>query len=483
MLFRFFSQRFPLKRVILNIVCISLVIYSSFLITNWYSGFYGALATPNSNLVYFMLLFIFYSSISHISLNIKEGNEYLMSLQWRSYIINNIIKKINPALINIDNPDQRLCEDSAEFTSLFTTLIFDLILNIAALITFIIILSQVVTLSTAFKLVSGMLLYTLLCNHFFSLYINKILLNLGEKDETNEANLRSYVYQLHQKKYGFDFVLKSKVFTSIKRLASHKYVYSKYRVLISFLQKLTDENVGMIMPYILLFIFFRRNLGDIGLTMKVVHCLTMIKFRMMFFGENLHKIYQCKIGYIRLKKYINHVISNQSTNLKHVESFDDFSFDFQSICVNNKKLLSNIKFGVQPGKSLCLYGQSGIGKTTLLRYLNNSISEASGLVYYKGRARFLCLQNLKDYISLISGCELEFLSQGELQKKCVDCLIIDSPDWIVWDEFCLGLSRNDILEEFTRLKSNLVNTGLIVLSQDKMDLCDNNIELEKFRAT
>ncbi|QEK38338.1 ATP-binding cassette domain-containing protein [Candidatus Cytomitobacter primus] len=473
-------KKIPIYLILLNLLSISIIVYISFVINGWYSSFYSVLATRNADLLYLIFIFVAYNAISHISMSIKEFIECSIAIKWRKNITYNLVEKIKPSLIDIANPDQRLCEDTEEFTSYTVRLISDLILNAISLIIFIVILFRVTSFLSGIKLVFGMVSYTLFCNYILSKYIKKYTLYYGEIDEVNEANLRSDVYELHQAKYGFSSALKNVIYSIFNALFLNKIRYFKYKSALSFLQKFFDDNIGMILPYFLMYYFTNDGAWDIGIIMQVVHCLVTIKFRMMFFSENIQKISVMKIGYIRLKQYIHNVLANQSTNLQCDKSLN-LQLKFEKIIAEDKLLLKNIKFSIEKGESVCLYGESGIGKTTLLRYINNSIKNAKGQISYDGTMRCLCLQNLQNYILLMRKNKVEYLSQGELQQECISCLITDKPDWIVWDEFCLGLSQQSKEKAFNRLKSCLINTGLIILSQDKLDFCDKSIALERFK--
>ncbi|QEK37839.1 ATP-binding cassette domain-containing protein [Candidatus Cytomitobacter indipagum] len=468
--------KFPFFYTLFNLFSISIIVLMSFVINNWYLGFYSVLSSNKEKLPYLIILFIIYNIISHASVSLKEFTQYSISIRWRANIIAKIASRIKPHLIDISNPDQRLCEDSNEFVSYFTKLISDIILNAVSLIVFMISLTKITSFGIAYKLILGMTLYSLLCNQIISLYVKKYILKLGGKNEGNEADLRIKVYELHQSKSGFSIGLKRLVVKALRKMSFHQKKYFNHKTLIAFLQKLFDENIGMIFPYILIYLFSSKS-WNIGLVMQIVNCLMVIKFRMMFFSENIQDIYIAKIGYYRLKRYINHLIDHKD-QFQHGRS-ENLNIAFCKIEVSNMILLNNIKLEVKKNDSLCLYGESGIGKTTLLRYINNSMKNIEGLVSYPGKMICLCLGNLKNYLISRDRYEDHF-SQGELQKECISCLIEEKPDWIVWDEFCLGLSQESRKREFFRLKNSLKNIGLVILTQDKLDFCDKSIHLERF---
>lgn len=461
---------------LLNLFSISVVVYMGFIINNWYLDFYSALSCNRQQLPYMILLFITYNIISHISFSLKEFTQYTIGMNWRTNLIAKAIKKIKPHLIEISNPDQRLCEDSNEFISNFLRLASDIILNCTSMIVFAVSLVRITSISIAYKLMFGMVLYTIFCNQIISYYVKRYILRLGSKNEENEADLRSRVYELHQIKYGFSIGIKNNIIALIRILLAYQKKYLNSKIIVSFMQKFFDENLGMILPYLLIYLFNEKT-WNIGLIMQIVHCLTVMKFRMMFFSENIHDIYVAKIGYLRLKKYTDH-IEESNVGLRKAQS-TNLAIYFPKIAVGNKTLLNNLELHLNKSKSMCLYGGSGIGKTTLLRYINDSMKNVEGQLNYSGKMICLCIENLKHYL-LSRNKSVQHLSQGELQKVCVNCLIEEKPDWIIWDEFCLGLSQQSMKEEFVKLNTNLENAGLLLLTQDKLDFCDQIVCLERF---
>ncbi len=481
MLLKIFFKSISKRFIAILCVCLFAFVWSSFLINNWYRDFYPSISSNASGLFNLIFLFVLYNLLSHISLSIKELSECSISLKWRIGILKHVIRKINPPFIQVDNPDQRLCQDSQEFTDIIVKLISDFILNIILLIVFVFVIVNLLGIYIGFQLILGMLIYTLICNKVFIVYMQKKLINLGEQYESNEACLRSNVYEIHKSKYGFDLFFKRQSIFILRKLLVQNYMYYIYKSIVTFYQKFVDDNLGMIMPYILLLIISKSSFGDIGIVMQTVNCIVMIKFRMMFFSENIHKIYQCKVGYIRLKKYIENVLKDNKM-LKYSKS-DDFNVCIKYIKAGNITLLENFSCTIKKGDTLSLYGKSGIGKTTLLRYMNNSIiHDGEGKISYNGSIRFLCVKNIQNYINLNLNKRSDYFSQGELQKECISCLINEEPKWIVWDEFCLGLSEEEKNKEFNRLKTNLPNAGIILLSQDILHFCANSVALEGFKS-
>ena len=75
-------------------------------------------------------------------------------------------------------------------------------------------------------------------------------------------------------------------------------------------------------------------------------------------------------------------------------------FDSVSLCLGNRRILSDISFRVEKGETVVLVGSSGAGKSTILRLILGLIKPTSGRISIAG----------KD-ISTLSEKELNYLRQ------------------------------------------------------------------------
>ncbi|MCA9748761.1 MAG: hypothetical protein KC414_06625, partial [Romboutsia sp.] len=455
---------------------------ASFLRNRWYGEFYNALYNDVSSVFILLMLFILYNLFDHVSLALKQYCENVISMKWRKQMINKLMKGINPSLIEISNPDQRLCQDTQEFTSSTVILISEFCLNFFSLILFVITLFRLIDVQYGLMALGLMCGYIVFASSFISYYVKKYVLALIDKNEEYEGDLRSNTYQLHKAQHGFVelFIIKAKEIFAKLTSNQHKYYF---RASISFVvRKFFDENLGIVMPHIIILIISKGILNNIGNAMQLINCLTMIKLQIMFFISDkiFANLYNAKVGYKRLKAYISEA-NRRNNGLIITFSTDEFKCYFPAIKIVDRLLLREVRISLERGSSLSLYGRSGLGKTTLFRNINNTIKDIYGTVEYSGLLRCICLQNIKIYLEFLTKSDVSYLSQGELQELCIETLISDRPDWIIWDEFCLGLSSTLREQAFKKLRENLPDCGIIILSQDSFNFCEHFIDLEKFK--
>ena len=114
----------------------------------------------------------------------------------------------------------------------------------------------------------------------------------------------------------------------------------------------------------------------------------------------------------------------------------NLSFSYPS---KEEKALSNLSFSVHAGEFLVLCGQSGCGKTTLLRLLKKELSPngtKEGEIFFEGRT----LEELEDYRS---ASEIGFVLQNpEMQ------IVTDK----VSSELAFGLENLGVDQEEMRLR-------------------------------
>ena len=114
----------------------------------------------------------------------------------------------------------------------------------------------------------------------------------------------------------------------------------------------------------------------------------------------------------------------------------NLSFSYPS---KEEKALSNLSFSVHVGEFLVLCGQSGCGKTTLLRLLKKELSPngtKEGEIFFEGRT----LEELEDYRS---ASEIGFVLQNpEMQ------IVTDK----VSSELAFGLENLGVDQEEMRLR-------------------------------
>jgi len=90
--------------------------------------------------------------------------------------------------------------------------------------------------------------------------------------------------------------------------------------------------------------------------------------------------------------------SARATDLKGAIEFDDVTFSYEK----DKKILRNVTFSIEPGKSIALVGPTGAGKTSIISLLCRFYDVDSGRILLDGiDIRDLPVQTLRESISIV----------------------------------------------------------------------------------
>lgn len=139
-----------------------------------------------------------------------------------------------------------------------------------------------------------------------------------------------------------------------------------------------------------------------------------------------------------------------STDNYCLYKFDNMSFEY----LKNKKVLSNLNFGINHGDKIAVLGSNGAGKSTLLNLLNGLIYPTEGKLFFNN-------EELNKKFFLNSEKNFKFRKSCSYIFQNPDAQLI-SPS--VKDELSFGLNqlyedknKVDSLVKFTAEKFNLLN--------------------------
>jgi ATPase subunit of ABC transporter with duplicated ATPase domains len=175
------------------------------------------------------------------------------------------------------------------------------------------------------------------------------------------------------------------------------------------------------------------------------------------------------------------------------------------LCIENKTLATNLHLDVRGGEHIVIIGDNGVGKTTLLKKIKESLDTRDDiyvgymsqdyndiLKYYKTPIDYLITTGDKDEISLIRSYmgnmnftrdeminDIEYLSGGSKAKLILLKLILNKYDVLLLDEPTRNVSplSNPVIRE------SLQNYGgtIISISHDRKyisEVCDKVYELK-----
>ena len=160
-------------------------------------------------------------------------------------------------------------------------------------------------------------------------------------------------------------------------------------------------------------ILFRQGLIDVGAVVAYFGLLRLLEFPTF---TSTWAYSQISLGLSSARRildlmnretHLDQNASGRTSELRGEVEFRDVSFRYSSASVESESqsaesVLQNISFNVKPGQTVAIVGQTGAGKTSLVKLINRTYDAASGQVLVDGvDAREWNLAALRSQISII----------------------------------------------------------------------------------
>lgn len=188
---------------------------------------------------------------------------------------------------------------------------------------------------------------------------------------------------------------------------------------------------------------------------------------------------------------------------KSLQTSTNFAVEFKNVCFgyDENYILKNFNLEIKRGENICIVGESGAGKTTLMYLMTQIFLPDSGEIFITGKVfsathdnyifsdsirknfEIYCGEIAEDNInSFLKMCQLEnfnidekigengnFLSGGERVRLQIALAIAKNPEILILDEPTAGLDKicGEKLIETIKNYSAEKNLTLIVITHDK----------------
>lgn len=492
------------------------------LMNKWTNEFYASLQNLDPlAFIAAMKFFIFALIYGIIVFAVKYVMQSKLALSWRTYMTDEYLQKwlANKAYYGSsivdetnENPDQRISEDIASFTSNSISLVFGILNSVITLISFLGILWM---LSGIFKFslfnkeitIYGYLVWVALVYAFVITFISfKIGKKLSEFDylqEKKEANFRFSMMRLRENsesialyrgenyeqnffKASFNLIVENTL--SLIKISKNLIMWRNfYSNIASFLP------IAISVPKL-----FRKEitLGDV---MQIAQAFDKVLDAFLFFASSIKDIASYKAVVQRLSE-LNNNLENwnyiySNCKIKFKEEGETLEINNLSVFTPKGKKLFNLSYNMEPGKSYLITGDNGVGKSTLIKILGKLWLFGQGeIIFPKSKKIFFIPQNtymsagtLRDMIcypsfkdkditaSLLNKVNLSHLadridnnenwsislSLGEQQKIAILRALIHKPDILIMDKSTSGITHEDQAMLYKFLRKELPNSIII----------------------
>ena len=439
-------------------------------------------------------------------------------------------REISKTIVKLDNPDQRIAEDSLLLVQKSVDLVKSLVYNLAKLIAFVAILWQV---SKVLKFeIFGMhfaiegfllyvaLIYTLLCSLITHL-IGRRLRGLNFAKQRAEADYRSDLLLVRENAEAVAFMRGEDAERGRFR-ASFGEIMRNWRSIMSTefrlecfsASYLKITNLIPIFACLPLYLSRAMSFGDM---MQARSAFYSVQDGFAWFMDYYKQIMEWAASVQRIYEFISRM-DGESANLRTcVKQSDENSARCEGLSVftpADEPLIEDLRFELAPAQFVMLRGKSGAGKSTALRYAaglwrygRGEISLPRTGVMFIPQKPYLAPLSLKELISYPQspraddaefleilrrvGLEkfarmlnsradyVKILSGGEAQRLSFARIHYHKPSFVFADEITSALDPGSARELLLRLRADLPRLGMLAIVHQTglEDIFERTIEL------
>lgn len=443
------------KKNLIMIISTSTILIILSILINYFTLIIIDYILPNYNyslLIKITISFLITSIIKNIinyirgKLIIKVNSKLTINLN------NNIIKKLfnlpyqffknksTPEVISRIN-------DLKEFKDSFSEIIINISTNILLVfISFILLLKINIKLFIIYIIeINIYILITLIYKNKNNKHIDEILINESNYNKTLNDSI--YSYEINKNLNLNNNTLKNIEISYIKNDYSHK-IYD-YSINFQILLKELISNLTYIISLFISTICIHKNIMTLG-------NFLLFNSLIYYFTEPLKNILELEpnINYLKnIYRRINDLllVSSEETNKTDKIIRGNIVIKNLYYLVNEKELFSNVSFKIKYGSKFLIYGNSGNGKSTIIKILLKYLND------YKGNI-FIDNKNIKDIDSNIISNSMTYVSQNNfilndtLRNNIIYGRRINDEEY----ERVIHICNLDTLRNSNKLRNNMI---------------------------
>jgi putative ATP-binding cassette transporter len=370
--------------VLMTLFSVRLSILASF----WYNGFYSAMQSLNGKAFWFMLLV--FATLATVYVVRALLNFYLRQaflIRWRIWLTNMLMERwlrkqtyyrSQYVPESVDNPDQRIQQDVESFVGSSLALSMGLLDSVVSLFSFSIILWGLSGSLALFgwtiprAMVFMVYLYVIIST-VFAVRIGRPLIRLNFLNEQLSANFRYALIRLREYGESIAFYTGEAVERDNLVMRFGKVIHNRWAILFRSIKfqgfNFAVSQAAVVFPFIVQaprLLSRQITLGDV---MQTAQSFGQVESALSFFRTSYDEFAGYRAVVNRLSGFLD--LTESAERLGSVRTEHDAELiAVRSLTVRtpaNVTLVKDLSFELPPTSSLLIRGQSGIGKTTLLR--------------------------------------------------------------------------------------------------------------------
>ncbi|POY44685.1 ABC transporter ATP-binding protein [Avibacterium gallinarum] len=404
--------------IFFNLVAVRLDI----LFSNWYNAMYSALQEMNVSVFWQqMVVFSLLATVHVLNVLFTYYISQRFKIQWRTWLNGHYVEKwtANQAyyktlysLNQLDNPDQRIQQDIESYINSSLSFATGVISSTVSLIAFTAILwnlsgpMEIAGYKIPHMMVFLVFIYVLITS-VIAFRIGRPLIKLNFANERLNANYRYSLIRLKEYAESIAFYRGEKMEQSLLFKQFNKIIGNIWQLVYRTLKlsgfNLTVSQISVIFPFLIQagrYFSEQIKLGDL---MQTAQAFGKVQDALSFYRNSYDDFAAYRAVLDRLTGFhsaINAVNQPSKTQLQDSQG----EVAFQNLTIkrpDGKSLIENLNLTFPLGTRVLIQGQSGVGKTTLLR-------TAAGLWQYS-EGTVICPQHSALFLS-----QKPYLPQGRL---------------------------------------------------------------------
>jgi len=318
--------------------------------------------------------------------------EWLSGRLLRRYLANRAYYVLNPndeAAEEIDNPDQRISQDAASFTSTSLSVTVEIVSAVLTFVSFIVVLW---TISS--KLALWLLLYSV-GGTAVIVFASRKLVALNYDQLRLEADFRYGLVHIRDNAESIAFYRgeQQESREAERRLGGAIRNYNKliiWEALISVIQRSYDY-FSRFLPWLVIAPIYFAKQVDFGVFGQASIAFSQVLFSVGYIVNNIDRLAAFSASISRLEGFQGKVeeISDRNAEQQRLSDERTSSSESQSLLVrhvdlvppnSDRRLIHDLSLEVAPGQRVLVVGPSGCGKTSFLRLVSGLWAPAAGEV-------------------------------------------------------------------------------------------------------
>lgn len=489
------------------------------LVTEWYKAMYDSLQSVNASAFWQqMIIFTVLAAINVANFLLTYYISESFQIHWRRWMNNKMLQKWthNQAYYKVqygpdqlDNPDQRIAQDITNYISKSLGFATGIISSTVSLVAFTIMLwdlsgpMQIVGFEIPHAMVFLVFIYVLISS-VLAFKIGHPLIKLNFASEWVNANYRYALIRVKEYAESIAFYRGEKAETTQLKHHFDKVIDNLWQIIYRSLKlfgfNVSISQLSVIFPFIIQagrYFAGQIKLGDLVQTSQA---FGRVQSSLSFYRNSYSSFTSYRAVLNRLTGFEQAIEHSQKEPLSNIHSSEN-NVRLENLSVytpNEQSLVKNINLSLQTGESLLIQGQSGIGKTTLLRTLAGLWPYAKGDIYRPLESSLFLSQkpylpqgklidalyypssvppkvNLEEAASFLAKVQLAYLSDklmemedwtkvlslGEQQRLSFARILLHKPKVVFLDEASASLDEGLEDAMYRLLKESLPQTIVI----------------------